>query len=445
MNLEDFFDYDDDDEETEEKLEHEFNPALRTERRELPPRIESVEGHHIPKAMTEPKPPTEQELLAAELEKRSISELHELVRANDFQDEIFLGRGSVLAYDKQILAGMIAELMLEEDEDGLGTVEEGEEGDAGDGRALAGADKWPAGAPAPPTSDAQALDPDGPWGLAACGVTVETCTSEPIKGRGAFATRPFARGELVGIYWGEVLTRRQQLVRHFPEEAAAESPLTEAELEVERLRRERIEALPEERAPMGGVDNGGAYLFNVRPLDATAPDEARGASEPSDDAAPAYIDAEDGLRSTWCRYINHAEAGSAAINCTQQLDATGATPLLWLVTTRAIAIGEELHYCYSQLRRAPPPASLEGWLEAAQAMKELKLQQQTARWARLETSGGRPNDDKLAASGGGAEEEVAPEDFDASTQFEGAREWWLFKAWPLGLGYYRDAQRHEGD
>ena len=66
------------------------------------------------------------------------------------------------------------------------------------------ASPWPEGERAPPTSVAEALDPDGRWGVTACGVEIRLCTDHPSKGRGAFAVRDLSAGSVVCVYAGEV-------------------------------------------------------------------------------------------------------------------------------------------------------------------------------------------------------------------------------------------------
>ena len=61
---------------------------------------------------------------------------------------------------------------------------------------------------------------------------------------------------------------------------------------------------------------------------------------------PMYIDAEDPNRSSWARYVNHAD-GSDSLSCNCELrTAAEPEPRAWLVATRDIASGEELHFDY---------------------------------------------------------------------------------------------------
>ena len=58
----------------------------------------------------------------------------------------------------------------------------------------------------------------------------------------------------------------------------------------------------------------------------------------------AYIDGEDDDRSSWCRYINHADADSSACNCEARVDAPARR--VWFEARRDIEVGEELCFCY---------------------------------------------------------------------------------------------------
>ena len=69
-------------------------------------------------------------------------------------------------------------------------------------------------APDPPSVVWQALDPASRWGAEACGVEIRKCMDDEEKGLGAFATREFAKGDFVGVYWGERLTQHEFDIRH---------------------------------------------------------------------------------------------------------------------------------------------------------------------------------------------------------------------------------------
>lgn len=63
---------------------------------------------------------------------------------------------------------------------------------------------------------------------------------------------------------------------------------------------------------------------------------------------PAYLDAEDPTRSTWCRMINHAEDDTSR-NLLFQVDCVHG--FVWFVATRPIAVGEELAFKCAKLAR----------------------------------------------------------------------------------------------
>ena len=205
----------------------------------------------------------------------------------------------------------------------------------------ANAAAWPEGERPPPRDAAEALDPDGAWGLAACGVEVCECAQNPGKGKGAFALRPIEAGRVVGVYAGEYLTQRQFSIRHDANRAEAAGgpkplpllrPLTTDELRSLDDRRSRLEALGD-GAPMGGAKNGGGYVFGLLPdTDTNFGDRI------------AYIDAEDPNLSNWCRYVNHAPEDSHLCNLESGID--GSKQMAWLVSRRAIAAGEELCFDY---------------------------------------------------------------------------------------------------
>eukprot|EP00966_Prymnesium_polylepis_P024791 571672-Prymnesium_polylepis.1 len=115
--------------------------------------------------------------------------------------------------------------------------------------------RWPFAEP--PPEQREALDPDGPWGASASGVEIREC-SEPGKGRGAFATRPFAEGEFIGLYWGEMLTQREFTLRHGWKSwhhSEAASPKEELDVAKRLLRLRPL--TPETGCPIGRDRNGG--------------------------------------------------------------------------------------------------------------------------------------------------------------------------------------------
>ena len=52
-------------------------------------------------------------------------------------------------------------------------------------------------------------------------------------------------------------------------------------------------------------------------------------------------------RSSWCRYINHAPAGT----CNLEINVDARRHLIWFVALRAIHVGEELHFNYGKYYR----------------------------------------------------------------------------------------------
>ena len=166
------------------------------------------------------------------------------------------------------------------------------------------------------------------------------------KGCGAFTTRRFACGEVVGVYWGEPLTARAYRVRHSAD--LDESELTLDERRECALRLDRLKRLephhPTRGAPMGGANNGGAYCFEVR-KETPVVSQLLGVAAPRR-AAVVCIDGEDPTRSSWCRYINEAR-GDETPNLRQRVDS--ARLLVWFEATRDIEVGEELRFEYTEL------------------------------------------------------------------------------------------------
>lgn len=205
------------------------------------------------------------------------------------------------------------------------------------------ADLWPVGEErAQPNCSnvaelAQVLQPDGAWGLAACGAEVKQCTDAPQKGRGAFATRRILAGRVVGVYAGELLNQREHALRH-AERGPLFLPPDEAEQAVLDERVQRLTRLSDaDGAPTGGVGNHGGYAFALLP-DVTSqqfPDRR------------AYVDAEDPTRSAWPRFVNHASERTHACNAEPKTDALRC--LVWLEARRVIEVGEEICFDYGPL------------------------------------------------------------------------------------------------
>ena len=208
------------------------------------------------------------------------------------------------------------------------------------------ADEWPPNAPAaPPRAATEALDSSGVWGMAARGVQVCACADDVSRGRGCFAVRDFAAGDFVGLYWGEALTTREYSVRHGWNNAQLPVDLRAHEVSGERERRQRLAVLTTEQgAPMGGVDNGGAYVVSLLQHHCHTEYIQYNPPPRAIHRWPLYVDAEDGLQSSWPRYINHAQEGTLACNLTARSDAQRA--LMWFEAHREIRAGEELCFDY---------------------------------------------------------------------------------------------------
>ena len=75
------------------------------------------------------------------------------------------------------------------------------------------ADTWPVHAGTPPVEGHEA--DDAHWWAKTRGYEIKLCP-DATKGRGVFATRRQRKGSVVGVYWGEYLTRRQFVARLAP-------------------------------------------------------------------------------------------------------------------------------------------------------------------------------------------------------------------------------------
>lgn len=194
-----------------------------------------------------------------------------------------------------------------------------------------------------PTVTAEALRQDGPWGCAARGVVVQQC-NDRAKGMGVFADRSLSAGELVGLYWGERLTRSEYLARHGEARDVCGALIGRAvdgsgargslQAVLDRAtaveRQQRLAALAHSK-PTG---KRGAYCFL---LPANAIDVVRG--------EPFYcVDAEDPNRSSWTRFLNHAAKGTVGCNVDKHISVSGQ---IWFVANRDVAPGTELCFEYT--------------------------------------------------------------------------------------------------
>ena len=116
--------------------------------------------------------------------------------------------------------------------------------------------------------------------------------------------RAMPRGVVVGVYFGELITRSEH--------------------------RERIAAGCNMRYVLCLLDHTDAELMDEFAM--TWP------------GMGCYIDSFDESLSSWCRFINHAAENSSACNLSVRADAFAS--LAWFEASRDIAAGEELCFDY---------------------------------------------------------------------------------------------------
>jgi len=135
------------------------------------------------------------------------------------------------------------------------------------------------------------------------------------KGLGAYAMTSILKGQLVGEYQGEILTRLEVEARYWDL----------------RKRRTKDRRWVKSRLTRN-VGMTGDYLFDM-----------------DDDL---FIDGEDAFVSGWCRFMNHAHESSTECNVetrsTKQIwnGTHYLPPRLYFWATRDIEVGEELSYDY---------------------------------------------------------------------------------------------------
>mmetsp|Transcript_24626 Transcript_24626/g.45558 ORF Transcript_24626/g.45558 Transcript_24626/m.45558 type:complete len:202 (-) Transcript_24626:386-991(-) len=136
------------------------------------------------------------------------------------------------------------------------------------------------------------------------------------KGLGAFSTSPIPSFTFVGKYTGETLTLAEVQARYW-----GKLELSESDLRWMRSRRERNQGLT------------GHYIFEM--------------------ADGTFIDAEDGDKSGWCRYMNHAKEGTTECNVKafNQQTVGGDFTIPYFYAIRDIEAGEELCYDYGEHSR----------------------------------------------------------------------------------------------
>mmetsp|Transcript_47869 Transcript_47869/g.116461 ORF Transcript_47869/g.116461 Transcript_47869/m.116461 type:complete len:305 (-) Transcript_47869:449-1363(-) len=138
---------------------------------------------------------------------------------------------------------------------------------------------------------------------------------EKDKGLGAYAMTSILKGQLVGEYQGEILTRLEVEARYWDL----------------RKRRTKDRRWVKSRLTRN-VGMTGDYLFDM-----------------DDDL---FIDGEDAFVSGWCRFMNHAHESSTECNVetrsTKQIwnGTHYLPPRLYFWATRDIEVGEELSYDY---------------------------------------------------------------------------------------------------
>ena len=103
---------------------------------------------------------------------------------------------------------------------------------------------------------------------------------------------------------------------------------------------------------------GGKYIFPLLPGNWQELGSALLPAHAAFHGLPAYLDAEDPTRSTWCRYINHAD-DDAACNLRFQVDCVRG--FVWFVAARPIAPGEELAFRYDADRMMSAEENASTW------------------------------------------------------------------------------------
>jgi hypothetical protein len=141
---------------------------------------------------------------------------------------------------------------------------------------------------------------------------VEIAMAEGDKGLGAFATRPIKLGDYIGQYYGEILTLQEVNARYFGKAIHSTNDQRWC-----ASRNARCQGMT------------GHYVFEMKSGD--------------------FVDAEDGDKSSWCRFMNHAEEDTHACNVKAFDKLTIGGDLLvypQFFAMRDIQKGEELCYFY---------------------------------------------------------------------------------------------------
>jgi SET domain len=143
-------------------------------------------------------------------------------------------------------------------------------------------------------------------------VEIRPC-ADAEKGLGAFCTQNIPFGQFIGEYYGEILTESQVRARYY-----GKSPKTNDDHRWAACRESRQQGTT------------GNYVFELKQNN-------------------MFVDAEDAERSSWCRFMNHAEVDEDACNVKafDKLTIHGELvvyPQFYAV--RDIQKGEELCYFY---------------------------------------------------------------------------------------------------
>jgi SET domain len=149
---------------------------------------------------------------------------------------------------------------------------------------------------------------------------VEIAMAEGDKGLGAFATRLIKLGDYIGQYYGEILTLQEVNARYFGKAIPSSND--------QRWCASR-------NARSQGMT--GHYVFEMKSGD--------------------FVDAEDGDKSSWCRFMNHASENTSECNVKAFDKLTIGGDLLvypQFFAMRDIQKGEELCYFYGENSHCSP-------------------------------------------------------------------------------------------
>jgi SET domain len=149
---------------------------------------------------------------------------------------------------------------------------------------------------------------------------VEIAPADGDKGLGAFATRLIKLGEYIGQYYGEILTLQEVNARYFGKAIPSTNDQRWC-----ASRNARCQGMT------------GHYVFEMKSGD--------------------FVDAEDGDKSSWCRFMNHASEDTPECNVKAFDKLTIGGDLLvypQFFAMRDIQKGEELCYFYGENSHCSP-------------------------------------------------------------------------------------------